>query len=183
MWSFVELCGAVCLGVDILRGSQVAPNPRPVPCRFSALHHAALGGNISLLSLLLEAQTVVDIRDRNGMTHFHWTCPCIQPPPPPRALSRGAIHFTRPNSYLSSISLLVCACASLVPPAGMRPLHYAAWQGRPGPVTLLLRAGASPSVPSHDGHTPLHLAAQYGHYEVVSAAPPPPCPPSSACVC
>lgn len=51
---------------------------------------------------------------------------------------------------------------------GMRPLHYAAWQGKADSVLLLLRAGASVNSPSHDGQIPLHLSAQYGHYEVVS---------------
>lgn len=50
---------------------------------------------------------------------------------------------------------------------GMRPLHYAAWQGRLEPVRLLLRASAAVNTASLDGQIPLHLAAQYGHYEVV----------------
>lgn len=50
----------------------------------------------------------------------------------------------------------------------MRPLHYAAWQGKADSVLMLLRAGASVNGPSQDGQIPLHLAAQYGHYDVVS---------------
>lgn len=38
---------------------------RTVP-RFSALHHAALNGNTELISLLLEAQAAVDIKDNKG---------------------------------------------------------------------------------------------------------------------
>eukprot|EP00063_Salmo_salar_P084139 XP_014058974.1 PREDICTED: caskin-2-like isoform X4 [Salmo salar] len=48
----------------------------------------------------------------------------------------------------------------------MRPLHYAAWQGKADSVLLLLRAGAGVNGVSQDGHIPLHLAAQYGHYDV-----------------
>uniref|UniRef100_A0AAV2KIM9 SH3 domain-containing protein n=1 Tax=Knipowitschia caucasica TaxID=637954 RepID=A0AAV2KIM9_KNICA len=48
----------------------------------------------------------------------------------------------------------------------MRPLHYAAWQGGGDSVLLLLRSGASVNGTSHDGHTPLHLSAQYGHFHV-----------------
>lgn len=41
--------------------------PSPALCRrFSALHHAALGGSLDLISLLLEAQATVDIKDSNG---------------------------------------------------------------------------------------------------------------------
>ena len=36
------------------------------PHSFSALHHAALTGTTELLSLLLEAQATVDIKDING---------------------------------------------------------------------------------------------------------------------
>lgn len=56
------------------------------------------------------------------------------------------------------------------PVVGMRPLHYAAWQGKADSVLMLLRAGASVNGASQDGQIPLHLAAQYGHYDVVSAA-------------
>lgn len=52
----------------------------------------------------------------------------------------------------------------------MRPLHYAAWQGKAESVLMLLRSGASVNGISLDGHIPLHLAAQYGHYEVVSSS-------------
>lgn len=38
------------------------------PSRFSALHHAALGGSLELIALLLEAQATVDIKDSNGET-------------------------------------------------------------------------------------------------------------------
>ncbi|CAF87300.1 unnamed protein product, partial [Tetraodon nigroviridis] len=49
---------------------------------------------------------------------------------------------------------------------GMRPLHYAAWQGKADSALLLLRAGASVNALSHDEQMPLHLSAQYGHYKV-----------------
>lgn len=52
-------------------------------------------------------------------------------------------------------------------PAGMRPLHYAAWQGKKEPMKLVLKAGSSVNVQSDEGQIPLHLAAQHGHYDVV----------------
>ncbi len=54
--------------------------------------------------------------------------------------------------------------------AGMRPLHYASWQGVEEPVAILLQWRSSANLPAHNGETPLHLAAQHGHYEVVSTA-------------
>ncbi|EPQ09638.1 Caskin-1 [Myotis brandtii] len=36
------------------------------PDGFSALHHAALNGNTELITLLLEAQAAVDIKDNKG---------------------------------------------------------------------------------------------------------------------
>ncbi|CAF0799343.1 unnamed protein product, partial [Didymodactylos carnosus] len=49
----------------------------------------------------------------------------------------------------------------------LRPLHYASWQGRTEPVFLLLRRGANVNEQSISGDTALHLAAQYGHNDVV----------------
>lgn len=62
----------------------------------------------------------------------------------------------------------ILQCCLVVWCAGMRPLHYAAWQGKAESVLMLLRSGASVNSVSLDGHIPLHLSAQYGHYEVVS---------------
>ena len=49
----------------------------------------------------------------------------------------------------------------------MRPLHYAAWQGKPEPVALLLQYNASVNEQANKGETPLHLACQHGHVLVV----------------
>ncbi|XP_025027842.1 caskin-1 [Python bivittatus] len=48
----------------------------------------------------------------------------------------------------------------------MRPLHYAAWQGKKEPMKLVLKAGSSVNIQSDEGQIPLHLAAQHGHYDV-----------------
>lgn len=51
-------------------GQAGCPGPFPhvfVACpSFSALHHAALNGNTELITLLLEAQAAVDIKDNKG---------------------------------------------------------------------------------------------------------------------
>lgn len=50
---------------------------------------------------------------------------------------------------------------------GRRPLHEASRLGKGALVTLLLEARAQPDPRSHYGLTPLALAAQGGHAEVV----------------
>lgn len=62
----------------------------------------------------------------------------------------------------------VCVTALCVCVSGMRPLHYAAWQGKSEPMKMLLKSGSSVNSQSDEGQIPLHLAAQHGHYDVVS---------------
>lgn len=52
---------------------------------------------------------------------------------------------------------------------GRKALHEASRLGRVAMVTLLLKAGAHPDPRSHYGLTPLALAAQEGHQQVVEA--------------
>ena len=78
------------------------------------------------------------------------------------------------------LNFLHCLTTRCVCVAGMRPLHYAAWQGQEEPVALLLQWRSSANLPARDGETPLHLAAQHGHYEVVSTYRPPPPHPGVA---
>nr|XP_019965016.1 PREDICTED: caskin-1-like [Paralichthys olivaceus] len=47
----------------------------------------------------------------------------------------------------------------------MRPLHYAAWQGKTEPMKMLLKSGSSVNGQSDEGQIPLHLSAQHGHYD------------------
>src|SRR4029434_6646144 len=50
----------------------------------------------------------------------------------------------------------------------MRPLHYAAWQGKTEPMKMLLKAGSSVNSQSEEGQIPRHLSSHNGHYYVVS---------------
>lgn len=85
------------------------------------------------------------------------------------------LHINTHGSIISYISVCdryslsvhtVCVCVSVC--AGMRPLHYAAWQGKAEPMKMLLKSGSSVNGQSDEGQIPLHLAAQHGHYDVVS---------------
>lgn len=61
---------------------------------------------------------------------------------------------------LSSSATCICV--------GMRPLHYAAWQGKTEPMKMLLKAGSSVNGQSDEGQIPLHLSSQHGHYDGVT---------------
>lgn len=75
-------------------GGDVGPlTRRPVP-RFSALHHAALNGNTELISLLLEAQAAVDIKDNKGESLGPGRGP-PHPVSPLRRLRPGAVACPR----------------------------------------------------------------------------------------
>ena len=103
----------------------------------------------------------------------------FSPRRPDVSLTRPASPPLGPSPPAARVALQSAQFPPLTPPhprtssdppsllAGMRPLHYAAWQGRLEPVRLLLRASAAVNAASLDGQIPLHLAAQYGHYEVV----------------
>lgn len=63
------------------------------------------------------------------------------------------------------VGLCALVCVFCV---GMRPLHYAAWQGRTEPMKMLLKAGSSVNGQSDEGQIPLHLSSQHGHYDGVT---------------
>ena len=67
--------------------------------------------------------------------------------------------------FCMCLSFRVCVCVFCV---GMRPLHYAAWQGKTEPMKMLLKAGSSVNGQSDEGQIPLHLSAQHGHYDGVT---------------
>jgi ankyrin repeat protein len=50
---------------------------------------------------------------------------------------------------------------------GHTPLHSAAFNGNAEIVGLLLAAGADPAAPNDDGKTPLDLAREQGHEDVL----------------
>jgi len=68
-----------------------------------------------------------------------------------------------PDALCAHFCARMCLCGT-----GMRPLHYAAWQGKAEPMKMLLKSGSSVNGQSDEGQIPLHLSAQHGHYDVVS---------------
>ncbi|XP_029818933.1 NF-kappa-B inhibitor delta, partial [Manacus vitellinus] len=62
---------------------------------------------------------------------------------------------------------------------GKTPLLVAATAAAPGIVQDLLVLGADPDAADHRGRTALHLAAAYGHPEILQVRPQPQNPPAS----
>lgn len=50
---------------------------------------------------------------------------------------------------------------------GLTGLMWAAGYGQLGSARQLLKAGANKNYRGHNGETPLHLAAAYGHHDLV----------------
>ncbi|KAJ1067270.1 hypothetical protein K5549_010388 [Capra hircus] len=69
----VSVCQGTCEGTaGLLWVAELLGSTKKInvnfqdPDGFSALHHAALNGNTELITLLLEAQAAVDIKDNKG---------------------------------------------------------------------------------------------------------------------
>uniref|UniRef100_A0A8C8IMQ7 Caskin-2 n=1 Tax=Oncorhynchus tshawytscha TaxID=74940 RepID=A0A8C8IMQ7_ONCTS len=115
--------------------------------RFSALHHAALTGTTDLLSVLLEAQATVDIKDRNGMR---------------------PLHYAAWQGKADSVLMLLRAGAGVngVSQDGHIPLHLAAQYGHYDVSEMLLQHQSNPCLINKTKKTPLDLACEFGRVKV-----------------
>uniref|UniRef100_A0A671L922 Caskin-2 n=1 Tax=Sinocyclocheilus anshuiensis TaxID=1608454 RepID=A0A671L922_9TELE len=112
-----------------------------------ALHHAALTGTTDLLSLLLEAQATVDIKDSNGMR---------------------PLHYAAWQGKADSVLMLLRAGASVngASQDGQIPLHLAAQYGHYEVSEMLLQHQSNPCVVNKAKKTPLDLACEFGRLKV-----------------
>ncbi|XP_062874956.1 caskin-1 isoform X2 [Trichomycterus rosablanca] len=115
---------------------------------FSALHHAALNGNLELISLLLDSQAMVDIRDQKGMRPLHY------------AAWQGR---SEPMKMLLKSSSSVNSQSD----DGQIPLHLAAQHGHYDVSEMLLQHQSNPCIVDNAGKTPLDLACEFGRVGVV----------------
>ncbi|XP_061866552.1 caskin-2 isoform X2 [Colius striatus] len=114
---------------------------------FSALHHAALGGSLDLISLLLEAQATVDIKDSNGMRPLHY------------AAWQGRLEPVR-------VLLRAAASVNMASLDGQIPLHLSAQYGHYEVSEMLLQHQSNPCLINKAKKTPLDLACEFGRLKV-----------------
>ncbi|XP_041134296.1 caskin-1-like [Polyodon spathula] len=114
----------------------------------SALHHAALNGNMELISLLLEAQATVDIKDQKGMRPLHYAAWQGKVEPMKMLLKSGSSVNSQSDE-------------------GQIPLHLAAQHGHYGVSEMLLQHQSNPCIVDNAGKTPLDLACEFGRVGVV----------------
>ncbi|XP_010001031.1 PREDICTED: caskin-2 [Chaetura pelagica] len=114
---------------------------------FSALHHAALGGSLDLISLLLEAQATVDIKDSNGMRPLHY------------AAWQGRVEPVR-------ALLRAAASVNMASLDGQIPLHLSAQYGHYEVSEMLLQHQSNPCLINKAKKTPLDLACEFGRLKV-----------------
>uniref|UniRef100_A0A8C4SNA5 Caskin-2-like n=1 Tax=Erpetoichthys calabaricus TaxID=27687 RepID=A0A8C4SNA5_ERPCA len=159
------------------------------------LHFAALTGTTDLISLLLEAQATVDIKDNNGIRPLHYAAWQGMADKVFMLLRAGAsvnmasqdgqipLHLAAQYGHYEVISRVVVAqlllnsnmCAALLEGGENKdgleiacntPLHLAARNGHKEIIQILLKAGISINRTTRAG-TALHEAALYGKKEVV----------------
>lgn len=114
------------------------------------LHSAAVGGNLQLISLLVErcGKDAVTLADPEGWTPLLSAVSCGHEEVAKLLLSLGA----NPNAATRQ---------------GRTPLHYAASKGRVGMIKLLLQSGAIATTKDCTGALPLHRAAGAGRAEAL----------------
>ena len=114
----------------------------------SALHHAALFGNESLVNLLIDKGAKIDLAGGIGTTPLHCAAVKGQVAVVRLLLDKGATIDQANNN-------------------GATPLHWAAGKGHAEVVQCLLEHAANINQADNNGATPLHWAAEKGHGEVV----------------
>ncbi|MCI4393501.1 hypothetical protein PGIGA_G00158180 [Pangasianodon gigas] len=115
---------------------------------FSALHHAALNGNMELIALLLESQAVVDIKDQKGMRPLHYAAWQGKCEPMKMLLKAGSSVNSQSDE-------------------GQIPLHLSSQHGHYDGSEMLLQHQSNPCIRDHAGKTPLDLACEFGRVSVV----------------
>ncbi|KAG5854486.1 hypothetical protein ANANG_G00038350 [Anguilla anguilla] len=156
---------------------------------FAALHHAALNGNMELISLLLESQATVDMKDQKGMRPLHYAAWQGKSEPMKMLLKSGSsvngqsdegqipLHLAAQHGHYDVSEMLLQHQSNpcIVDNAGKTPLDLACEFGRVGVVQLLLSSNMCAALlepkpgdaTDPNGTSPLHLAAKNGHIDII----------------
>ncbi|KTG41077.1 hypothetical protein cypCar_00023205 [Cyprinus carpio] len=130
--------------------SLTCGDPVPLDDGQTLLLQAASQGNVTLLSMLLNQDPLLDI-------HHHQ-----------HELTSSLISAAL-NGHTDCLNLLLTsgASADAVDETGFTPLHAAAENGHHGCVKALVKYGADLDRECSQGRTPLYLACEQGHVECV----------------
>uniref|UniRef100_A0A8C7R3E1 Ankyrin repeat domain 52a n=1 Tax=Oncorhynchus mykiss TaxID=8022 RepID=A0A8C7R3E1_ONCMY len=151
----------------------------------TCLHAAASGGNVECLNLLLSSGTDLNQRDQSGRTPLHYAAANGRYQCTVTLVSAGA-EVNEPDRtgctplHYSAASQAFCSCLehlldngadpSLVNSKGYSAVHYAASHGNKQNLELLLEMSfnALGDIESSIPVSPLHLAADNGHWQALS---------------
>ncbi|XP_052438462.1 cortactin-binding protein 2 isoform X2 [Carassius gibelio] len=130
--------------------SLTCGDPVPLDDGQTLLLQAASQGNVTLLSMLLNQDPLLDI-------HHH------------QHELTSALISAAFNGHTDCLNLLLTsgASADAVDETGFTPLHAAAENGHHGCVRALVKCGADLDRECSQGRTPLYLACEQGHVECV----------------
>nr|XP_055029294.1 cortactin-binding protein 2 [Misgurnus anguillicaudatus] len=130
--------------------SLTCGDPVPLDDGQTLLLQAASQGNVTLLSMLLNQDPLLDI-------HHHQ-----------HELTSALISAAH-NGHTDCLNLLLTsgASADVVDETGFTPLHAAAENGHHGSVRALVECGADVEREFSGGRTPLFLTCEQGHVECV----------------
>lgn len=133
------------LEVLIARGCDInAEMTGHVDENVTALHVAAIHGNVHRIKWLLAKGAIADCTTESMMT---------------------PLHFAAKHGKLDAATYLLKQDASMVATndIGWTPLHFAARSGGTQMVKLLLKAGADKTMEDHEERTAVQIAQQFGN--------------------
>jgi ankyrin repeat protein len=139
----------------------------------TALHIAAIKGNVTLINLLLEAGANVFATDAQGLLPLD----VASGPAAISALNTPTLHPERilrqavRKGAVTRVRRVLSACPRLlatIDADGRTPLHWAIGKGSLPMLEALIATGMSLDTPDRTGQTPLHETARRGEFALLS---------------